>query len=147
MNSWKNILWYPITKYYLLCLSHVSFMSFSCLSCLSHVSFMYLCVSLMSCLNNLVFNSSNLSLQRIFRYLIWSLYIWCSLMFDHHSVCETGLQLAILFGHVTLVGCHMLWNSQKCMITSTNVMYNFSVRPLHIAFSKRFIVFPSFIFS
>ena len=47
-------------------------------------------------------------------------------MFDHHSVCETGLQLAILFGHVTLVGCHMLWNSQKClevMITSINVMY------------------------
>ena len=54
--------------------------------------------------------------------------------FDHIQWSQ-WLEVVIHHRYVTLVWCHMDWSSQKClevMIISTNVMHNFSVRPLYI---------------
>ena len=51
-----------------------------------------------------------------------------------HKQWFQWLQLVILHGYITIVWCHMHWSSHKCLevlIIGTNVMYNFSVRPLY----------------
>ena len=49
--------------------------------------------------------------------------------------CFQWLQVVVHHRYVTLVWCHMHWNSQKClkvMILITNVMHQCSVHPLYV---------------
>ena len=63
----------------------------------------------------------------------------CSQSFCDHIQWFQWLQVVIPHGYVTLVWSHMHWISQKCLevlIRGTNVMYNFSVRPLYNSSSR-----------
>ena len=73
----------------------------------------------------------------VLKKVCYSIDLWlrlsCQRSCDHIQWFQ-WLQVVILHGYVTLVWCHMLWSSQKCLevlIIAANVVHNFSCHPLY----------------